>query len=155
MSHSLPPPVARPFPPSLVRLAVQFGKFGLVGVAGLAVDTAVLYALLYGAGLERVAEGGFLLARVPSFLAAATATWALNRCFTFRHADHGRSLVRQWAAFVAANAFGGVVNYGAYAGCIAAGGVFLDHPVLAVAAGSLAGMFFNFAASKKLVFKGA
>lgn len=142
-------------PPSLIHLAVQFGKFGLVGIAGLAVDTAVLYGLLYGAGLERVAEGGFLLARVPSFLAAATATWALNRIFTFRHADHGRSLIRQWAAFVAANSVGGVVNYGAYAGCIAVGEPFLTHPVLAVAVGSLAGMFFNFAASKKLVFKGA
>ena len=29
------------------------------------------------------------------------------------------------------------------------------HPFLAVAAGSIAGMFFNFAASKHLVFKGA
>lgn len=140
--------------PALTRLALQFGKFGLVGVAGLVVDTAVLYALLYGIGLERVEEWGFLAARVPSFLAAATATWALNRVFTFKEAARG-SLHRQWAAFVAANAFGGVVNYAAYAGCIAYGEPFLSYPVLGVAIGSLAGMFFNFAASKKLVFKGA
>lgn len=128
-------------------IAVQFLKFGMVGVVGLVVDTAVLYALIYGAGL------GPYTARVASFLAAATTTWALNRCFTFR-GDHPEPIHHQWAKFIAANTFGGLVNYAVYAGLIASGDPFAAHPVLAVAAGSLAGMFFNFAASKKLVFKG-
>ncbi|WP_448189326.1 GtrA family protein [Azospirillum sp. sgz301742] len=131
----------------LGRLAVQFGKFGLVGVVGLVVDTAVLYALLW-TGLE------FFAARIPSFFAAATTTWALNRAFTFRGADHA-PLHRQWAAFVAANAFGGVVNYAVSVALEAGVEAVAAHPFLAVAAGSLAGMFFNFAASKRLVFKGA
>jgi len=131
----------------LGRLAVQFGKFGMVGVVGLLVDTAVLYLGLW-AGLE------FFAARIPSFFAAATTTWALNRAFTFRHADHA-PLHRQWAAFVAANALGGAVNYAVSVALEASVLVVETHPVLAVAAGSLAGMVFNFAASKRLVFKGA
>lgn len=132
----------------LGRLAVQFGKFGLVGVVGLVVDTAVVYALVFGAGLE------FFAARIPAYLAAATTTFALNRAFTFRGAADA-PLYRQWAAFLAANAFGGVVNYGVSIGLEATLPLAEAHPVLAVAAGSLSGMVLNFAASKHLVFKDA
>lgn len=132
----------------LGRLGIQFAKFGIVGVVGLAVDTAVLYAGL-ALGLE------FFAARVPSFFAAATATWILNRSFTFKGAVRDGSVFRQWAKFIAANAIGGVVNYGVSVGLEAGVEVVAAHPFLAVAAGSIAGMFFNFAASKHLVFKGA
>lgn len=131
----------------LGRLAVQFGKFGLVGVVGFLVDTAVVYAVL-SFGVE------FFAARIPSFLAAATTTWALNRAFTFRGA-RDEPLHVQWAKFLAANAVGGVINYAVSVGLEAAFLVVETHPVIAVAAGSVAGMFFNFAASKHLVFKGA
>ncbi len=139
---------ASPLESRLGRLAVQFGKFGAVGVVGLVVDTAVVYALVFGAGLE------FFAARVPSFLAAATTTFALNRAFTFRGA-RDEPPHRQWAKFIAANALGGAVNYGVSVGLEAAFLVVETHPVLAVAAGSAAGMVLNFAASKHLVFKGA
>ncbi len=128
-------------------LAVQFGKFGLVGVVGLVVDTAVVYALL-PLGLK------FFVARIPAFLCAATATWALNRSFTFRTSLR-RPLIREWATFLATNAVGGVVNYAVSVALVAGIDFVATHPVLAVAAGSLAGMFFNFAASKRLVFKEA
>ncbi len=131
----------------LGRLALQFAKFGVVGVVGLLVDTAALYAGL-AVGLE------FFAARIPSFFAAATVTWILNRAFTFKGAVD-EPLHKQWAKFIAANAFGGVVNYGVSVGLEAGVDVVAAHPFLAVAAGSVAGMFFNFAASKHLVFKGA
>lgn len=140
-------PIASALDSRIGRLAVQFGKFGIVGVIGLVVDTAVLYAGL-ALGLE------FFAARIPSFLAAATATWALNRAFTFRGAQD-EPLHRQWAKFIAANAVGGVVNYAVSVGLEANVDLVAAHPFLAVAAGSIAGMFFNFAASKHLVFKGA
>ena len=140
---SPPPASARPG-----RLARQFGSFGLVGAVGFVVDAAVVYALCFGAGLD------FFAARIPSFLAAATTTFALNRAFTFRGAREA-PLHRQWLTFLAANAVGGAVNYALSVGLEAAFAVVEAHPVLAVAAGSLAGMVFNFAASKRLVFKGA
>jgi putative flippase GtrA len=128
------------------QLLVQFGKFGLVGIVGLVVDTAVLYSLILGPELNPYG------ARVLSFLAAATTTWALNRSFTFR-GEHDGSLLRQWLKFLAANAFGGMVNYAVFAGLTASAPLVAQHPFLGVAAGSVAGMFFNFAASRKLVFR--
>ena len=51
----------------LGRLAVQFGKFGMVGVVGLVVDIAVLYLAMAGAGL------GPYSARAVSFSGVGTA----------------------------------------------------------------------------------
>ncbi len=123
-------------------------KFGIVGVVGLGVDIAVLYLCLDISGL------GLYASRVVSYLAAATTTWALNRAFTFS-GNHAGKIHHQWARFVAVNAFGGAVNYAVYAALVASGDPFTAHPALAVAAGSLSGLFFNFTASKKLVFRRA
>ena len=145
---------AFPVPVALVKrlastrlggLAIQFGKFGMVGVVGLGVDIAVLYLAMAGMGLGPY--GG----RAVSFLAAATTTWALNRNFTFR-GQHDGTLLRQWAKFITANSVGGAINYLTYAALIAGTATVAAHPFLGVAAGSVAGMAFNFAASKALVF---
>ena len=130
----------------LGRLTVQFGKFGIVGTIGLIVDCTVLYLVMTLAGL------GPYVSRIISFLAAATTTWALNRCFTFR-GTHDGSLIGQWAKFIAANAFGGVINYAIYALLIATTATVASHPFLGVAVGSIVAMFVNFTASKKLVFR--
>ena len=126
----------------------EFIRFGIVGVIGLFVDIAVLYLCFQAGGL------GLYASRVVSYLAAATTTWGFNRVFTFS-GNHVGKIHHQWARFVALNAFGGVVNYAVYAMLISAGEPFTTHPALAVAAGSLSGMFFNFTASKKLVFRRA
>lgn len=128
------------------QLAVQIVSFGIIGVIGFGVDSAVLYALIFGAGVDH------MLARLPSFLAAATCTWALNRRFTFRGVHHGRRR-DQWAKFLAANSLGACANLATYSLLIGQGEPFLRHPVLAVGAGSLAGMGFNFIASKWMVFR--
>lgn len=126
----------------------EFIRFGIVGVVGLLVDIAVLYLCLDISGL------GLYASRVVSYLVAATTTWALNRAFTFTGAHAGK-IHHQWARFVAVNALGGAVNYAVYAALVASGDPFAAHPALAVAAGSLSGLFFNFTASKKLVFRRA
>jgi putative flippase GtrA len=138
----------RPKAVEMEKLIRQFGMFGMVGVAGLLVDMATLRLCLKGLGLD------FYSARVLSFLPAATATWALNRRFTFRTADHA-PLLRQWAGFVAANSVGGLVNYAVYATLVTYSPRCAQWPEIAVAAGSVAGMFLNFAASKRLIFRGA
>lgn len=130
----------------LGRTAFQFGKFGLVGVVGLVVDVLVVSLCV------RVIELDVYSSRVVSYLCAATTTWALNRVFTFRDAARD-GILRQWATFLAANAVGGLVNYGVYSGLVASTALFHAWPEAATAIGSLAGMFFNFFASKKLVFK--
>lgn len=125
---------------------VQFLRFGLVGVGGLIVDTAVLYAAMKLLGL------GLYSSRVVSYLAAATFTWAANRRFTFAQTDSGHAAF-QWLKFLAANGLGAVVNYGVYAALVTFVPLAALYPVIGIAAGSIAGLALNFNASKRWVFK--
>jgi putative flippase GtrA len=105
----------------------------------------VLYgALALGAGLY--------LGRAISYLTAATTTWALNRAWTFRGRGSGPA-GQQWALFVVVNLGGFVLNYGTYAALVTYVPLVAAHPVLGVAAGSIAGMFSNFFLSRRLVFR--
>lgn len=124
----------------------QILRFGLIGVAGLFVDIAALYGAMHGLDL------GLYAGRVVSYLAAATFTWAMNRRFTFTQADPSHPAL-QWLKFLMANAVGAAANYGVYAALVTWVAVAHDFPFIGVAAGSLAGMTFNFVASKKWVFK--
>jgi len=129
------------FVPAIVA---QFLRFGVVGVFGFCVDTATVYALrsmlgLIGAGLV-------------AYLVAASANWALNRAWTFRGPHEGRAH-HQWAAYLMANSVGFVLNRGTYVLLIAGSLLCRNYPVLAVAGGSVAGMFLNFALARRLVFR--
>ena len=127
----------------------QLLRFATVGCIGFAVDVAVLY-LLRAAGAELIAG------RIGSFLAAATATWALNRRYTFRDRAATAGLAatgRQWLRFLAANGVGGGINFGVYAALVLGSRLCRDQPALAVAAGSFAGLACNFAASRHWVFR--
>lgn len=136
--------LARAASPERRAVAAQFLRFGAVGALGFLVDTATVYATrgwlgLYGAG-------------ALAFLVAATANWALNRAWTFKGKGQGPAH-RQWAMFLAANLLGFVLNRGTYFVLVTVSPLCAEQPVLAVAAGSAAGMFVNFALSRRLVFK--
>lgn len=120
-------------------------RFAFAGVAGLAVDVAVLYLAL-------AAGFGPYSGRVLSFLCAVFATWQINRRYTFAAAA-GTSLWREWWLYLMAMMGGGLVNYAAYSGAIAFGPQLPLWPMAAVAFGSLAGMAVNFASAKFFVFK--
>jgi putative flippase GtrA len=122
----------------------QFLRFSAIGTAGVVVDAGVLHVAMHGAGLDHYSG------RVVSWLAAATFTWAMNRWFTF---SDGRPPLRQWATFLAANSVGGVVNYAVYAALVAFSPLVSAYPVIGVAGGSIAGLAFNFSASKWVVFR--
>jgi putative flippase GtrA len=121
-------------------------KFAIVGVIAAVVDMAVVESLIRFVRLD------YYSARVVSYLVAATAAWALNRRFTFYDADRARAQA-QWLRYLLLNAFGGAINYALYAGLVTAFAFFRSFPFIAVGFGSLAGMTFNFIASRKLVFK--
>jgi putative flippase GtrA len=124
----------------------QFLRFGVVGVAGFVVDSTVLMAMI-AAGM------GPYSGRVVSYVAAASATFALNRAWTFRDRAGAGPVAAQWSRFLLVNLVGFTANYGAYAVLIGASPLVARYPVLGVAAGSLAGMFLNFALSRRLVFQ--
>lgn len=134
------------------QLMGQVLRFGIVGAIGFLIDAGVLYGML---ALGLGPYGG----RVVSFLAAATATWVLNRSFTFRR-DSRRDghyadahPAHEWLAYLGLMAIGGLVNYGTYAAAVAFLEPVARQPVIGVALGSLAGMAINFWTSKTLVFE--
>jgi len=121
----------------------QFLRFACVGALTFLVDAGVLAALL------AAAPGRFYLGRVISYLAAASAGWWLNRRFTF---EAGGGKWRQWLHYLIANLSGGAANYAVYAALVAIVPLCRAYPEIAVAAGSLAGLVLNFAASRRFVF---
>ena len=124
---------------------IEIALFSLVGAAGFVVDAAIVWALT-SSGANAI------IAQAIAFAVAVTVTWLLNRQFTFaQHASPNR--LREWMHYVAANSLGAVVNNGVYVLLVLMVVIFSKEPVLAVAAGSLAGLVFNFTASRAWVFR--
>lgn len=120
-------------------------RFGVAGIAGLAVDVAVLYAAL-AMGL------GPFAGRAVSFLCAVWATFTLNRRFTFRP-DATADIWSEWWRYLGAMLLGGAVNYGVYTAVMLLLPRTAILPFLAVAAGSIGGMGVNFVSAKFFVFR--
>ncbi|WP_077000270.1 GtrA family protein [Variovorax sp. KK3] len=127
-----------------MRIGREFLLFALAGVVGFGVDVTVLY--LAAPWL------GWYAARVLSFVAAASATWALNRRYAFAARHSGGSLAREYLGYLLTMLGGAVVNYGVY--------VLTLHtwrgpwvPALGVALGSIAGLVINFLSARYLVFR--
>lgn len=131
-----------------MKRSTELIRFGLVGVAGLAVDVGALYLL--------APFMNWYLARVLSFLIAAGATWSLNRHFTFaaaaRPATSILMLVREYLHYLVAVSGGALVNYAVYVATLWAWDSRFA-PGLGVALGSLVGMVLNFTAAKRWVFR--
>jgi putative flippase GtrA len=142
---TLPGPVRRRILPQHVRLLVQFVQFGTVGTVGFLVDTAVVYAMRDWAGLY--------VAGTVAYAAAVTTTWWLNRVWTFRGLGNVGPRHRQWAKFVIATLPGLCLNLGSYFVLVTFVPVCATHPVIAIAAGAIAGMFANFVMSRAVVFR--
>jgi len=122
----------------------QFIRFGIVGLAGFAVDTACVYALradlgLYGAGMV-------------AWLVAVSGNWVVNRLWTFRGQGSGPAH-RQFLRYALVNAGGFVLNRGAYALMVTYVEAAAAEPILATFVGAIAGMFSNFFLSRAVVFR--
>jgi putative flippase GtrA len=142
--RALPAPLRLVATPARIAMARQFLRFGVVGTLGFVVDTATVYALrgslgLYGAG-------------VAAYVVAASFNWLINRLWTFRGQGSGPAH-RQWLKFMLANLVGFILNRGTYALMVTYVAAAAAQPVIAVAAGSVVGMFINFDLSRRLVFR--
>jgi putative flippase GtrA len=140
----LPGTLRRSATPDRLMLMAQFLRFGVVGGVGFIVDTATVYGLrhalgLYGAGMV-------------AYITAASSNWLLNRLWTFRGVGSGAAH-RQWAMFMVTNLVGFVLNRGTYAVLVTFVAAAAEQPVIATAAGAVAGMFVNFSLSRRLVFR--
>lgn len=121
----------------------KFIRFAIVGTLGFFWDTATVYALK--------AHTGLYIAGTCGFLVAATANWGMNRVWTFRDHDHIAPHL-QWVKFLVANLIGFVFNRGTFFTLVSISVLCRSQPVLAIIAGSMAGLCFNYFLSKRLVF---
>lgn len=131
-----------------MKIPRQFLSFCVVGTVGFVVDVAILYALAPWLG--------WYAGRVVSFLGAATATWYLNRLFTFSHLAKTAKFTawQQYWRYIVAMLGGAGVNYLAYT-------ITLHFnnspwaPTLGVALGSIAGLLVNFVSARRVAFRTA
>ena len=129
-----------------MRVRRQFILFCVGGVIGFIVDAGVLQLLVSGLAWDRFSG------RLISFLCAATATWLFNRRFTF-HGPRRHPLHWEWARYVIAMSAGFAFNFAAYSTLVLLFNMDRQWLILAVAAGSVAGLGVNFLASRHWVFR--
>lgn len=118
-------------------------RFALVGAIGFAIDAGLLY-LLVRAGVSPY------LARGISFPPAVTATWYLNRVWTFSVPDARAG--QQYARYVAVQIGGALSNYAVYALILSVIPVTPERAVGALAVASSIALILNFSGAKMLVF---
>jgi putative flippase GtrA len=130
------------------RIDPKFLRFGMVGTVGFIVDAAVLHTMV---GLVHLDP---FRGQLIAFAVAVTATWLLNRTFTFRHATaHGP--VRQAALYLAVQGAGGLANFAVYAGLLTLVPALTSMLLIPLAFGAGAGLCLTFAGSKYIAFKAA
>ena len=129
-----------------MRIRRQLILFCVGGVIGFIVDAGVLQLLVSGLAWDR------FTGRIISFLCAATATWLFNRRYTFR-GPRRHPLHWEWARYVMAMSAGFACNFAAYSALVLTFNVDGKYLVLAVAAGSVAGLGVNFIASRYWVYR--
>ncbi|MFA7413147.1 MAG: GtrA family protein [Rhizobium sp.] len=118
-------------------------RFGLVGCAGFAVDAAVLMLLL------DVTSLGPFAARAVAIAVAMTATWLLNRSFTFGASRH--SLAIEGFRYGSVGVTSAFVNYMLYSGLLIS--IPILKPLAALVLASIAAMAFSFFGYSRFVFR--
>jgi len=133
----------------------QLLRFATVGTTVSLVDAGLLYLLHEGFGRNVYAARGLSLG------SAMALSYVLNRYFTFE-AERRGPFARQLVGHFGVVAGGGLLNFGVFTALVAAGNGLLDPgllrrllPLLALWVGGLAGMAFNFALVRRLVFRSA
>ncbi len=122
----------------------QLLRFCIVGTIAFFVDACIVQSLVTWR------EWNPYLARVISYLAAATTAWWLNRRFTFGAGD--APIHREWIKYLVVNVAGGLVNYATYAALVMSYDFARVQPWIGVAAGSISGLLVNFILNRRLVF---
>ena len=130
-----------------MKLRQELMLFAIGGVLGLAVDAGVVQLLVGVFGWNPY------LARVVSFLLAATVTWWWNRRRTFAERSSGRAAHAEWLHWMALMGAGAVVNYGVFALLLWAVPALRPWPAIPTAAGSAVAALVNFATARGMLFR--
>jgi putative flippase GtrA len=131
----------------MIKLSREIMLFAVGGVGGLVVDAGIVQLLV---GIE---NWNPYLARVLSFLLAATFTWWWNRRYTFAARRSNRAAHAEWLHWVGLMSFGAVINYGIYALLLMNFPALHRWPAVAAAAGSAVAALVNFSTARGVLFK--
>jgi putative flippase GtrA len=118
-----------------------FLRFCVVGAIGFVIDSGTTLLLLKGLHFSPV------VARVVAFLVAASATWALNKQYTFR-----ASGLASWLPYVLLTTAGALLNVGVYLAWISWTGTGAMQVLLGIALGSACALCLNYTVSRQLIF---
>jgi putative flippase GtrA len=119
-------------------------KFALVGLVGLAVDTALL-RLGIALGVQPA------IARVGSLFTAMQVTFAINGLHVFRCLTL-RALPRQWTGYMLTNGVGNLCNYWIFVTLVSLHREVASNIYFAVGVGSASAYVINYAGARLIVF---
>lgn len=126
----------------------QLFWFAVSGGLAFLVDAGIVQALVSGA------DANPFLARLVSVVCAMSFTWVFNRSVTFAGVrPPGQGLLEEYVRYLGTQTGGMAVNYTVYSVVLWWFPWTQTWPVVAVAAGSAAGLSVNFLAAKKWVFE--
>lgn len=125
----------------------RFLIYLMVGSLGFIVDAGLVAVQVHVLGIDPY------VARGPSFAAAVTVTWMLNRAHTFKGLER-HSVGKSYRRYVLAQVVGGLTNLAIYALAIANIPICAKYPVAAVAIASGFGLVVNYALARLFVFPG-
>jgi putative flippase GtrA len=119
-------------------------SFGAIGGIGFVVDAGILQGL-FSFGVQP------LMARCVSFPIAVTATWLLNRRYTFRDRAQSGAHAR-YALYVGGQIVGALINVGVFVLTIRHWPEAAARPLIPMMAGSAIALLFNYSWANRLVF---
>ncbi len=131
----------------MLKLRREIALFAVGGMVGLFIDALIVQLLVSMAGWNPY------LARVLSFLLAASFTWWWNRNHTFAGRSSGRAVHAEWLQWLALMVAGALVNYAVYAVLLLNFQALHRWPALAAAAGSAVAALINFSTARGVLFR--
>jgi putative flippase GtrA len=126
-------------------MRADLARFAVVGALGFLVDASVLQSLVSAAAWSP------FTARAVSFPVALACTFALNRAWTFRGLR--MPMLRAYGAYSAIQVVGALLNLFVFSVCLLLAPPLYERPLIALGIGAAVSLFFNFYATRSLVFR--
>lgn len=125
------------------KVFAELLRYCIVGGIGFVIDAGLTLLL------SQAAHWWPEAARVAGFLVAATATWEMNRRFTFRTKSSSRTLL----PYVLLASVGALVNFAAFVAWLRFAGTAPLQILIGVALGATLALSLNFTVSRRFVFR--